>query len=410
MILPPQGPVVPSASLAQAVVHPIGEAPAMTTNTSPADPRRRLLDADDPAELLAEARLCLRESPTDALIMVGAGAPGLAPVLTCSSLQELLAPTGERHLHRHLELLRRRGGPQAHALIVVGDGYQDVPEPVVRAVLRQAGELLRCAARDLGPAPFALHSLRAAAGASCWELLAVRDGDGVEPSRAGPLRPFQDTRAAAAAVLTGNPLPHPEPEDPVLAEIGHRLRLPPRDLATSADIGELFTAARTALGRLRAGSGPAPDAAGMTQCEQIAEFLSAVAVDRLHWELLAQCVEHGAEQRIERETLLQVLVSDPRWRPHPDVCAGGPWYQALERLRVVAGAGDAPAAPARGTARSAWRALTALLVMLAWWNHRFATAGGLVDELREREPESTLAPLLSRMTDAPIFPAWWPAA
>ncbi len=365
----------------------------MTTNTSPADPGRRLLDADDPAELLAEARLCLREDPTDALIMVGHGAPGLPPVLTCSSLQELLAPTGAEHVRHHLDLLRRRGGPRAHALIVVGDGYQELPEPAVHTILRRAGGLLHAAARDLEPAAFRLTSLRAAAGASCWDVLPTPDG--VEPSRAGPLRQFQDTRAAAAAVLTGHPLPQPEPADPGLAEIGRRLRLPARDLASSADIGELFAA---------------EGGAGMTECEQLAAFLSAVAVDRLHWELLAQCVEHGADEVIDRETLLQVLVSDGRWRPHPDVCAGGTRYRALEALRVVAGAGDAPGAPARATARSAWRALTALLVMLAWWNHRFATAGGLVDELWEREPESTLAPLLSRMTDAPIFPAWWPAA
>src|SRR5699024_2926748 len=94
----------------------------------------------------------------------------------------------------------------------------------------------------------------------------------------------------------------------------------------------------------------------------------------------------------------------------PDVCAGGDWYLGLERLRSVAAAARAEGTAAqRGTARCAWRALTALLVLLAWWNHRFATAGGLVDELWEEEPESTLAPLLSRMTDTPIFPAWWPS-
>lgn len=149
----------------------------------------------------------------------------------------------------------------------------------------------------------------------------------------------------------------------------------------------------------------------MTKCEQLASLLSAVAVDRLHWELLAQCVEHGTDREVERETLLQALVSDAELIPHEDVCAGGSWYTALEKLRGIAAAACEAASPAElGTARSAWRALTALLVLLAWWNHRFATAGHLVDEIREREPESTLAPLLSRMTDTPIFPAWWPRA
>ena len=132
--------------------------------------------------------------------------------------------------------------------------------------------------------------------------------------------------------------------------------------------------------------------------------------DSLHWELLAQLVEHGGAPPIARDTLLQELVADPARRPHPDVCAGGRVYVLLEEMRCVASAAlDAAGPAARGTARPAWRALTALLVLLAWWNHRFATAGSLVDELRHREPDSTLAPLLSRMTDTPVFPAWWPS-
>ena len=83
----------------------------------------------------------------------------------------------------------------------------------------------------------------------------------------------------------------------------------------------------------------------------------------------------------------------------------------LEEMRCVAAAALDGAEPgARGTARPALRALTALLVLLGWWNHRFASAGSLVDELREREPDSTLAPLLTRMTDTPVFPAWWPSS
>jgi hypothetical protein len=149
----------------------------------------------------------------------------------------------------------------------------------------------------------------------------------------------------------------------------------------------------------------------MTECEHISQLLAALAVDRLHWELLAQLVEHGGAPPIARETLLQELVRDPDRRPHEDVRAGGEVYVLLEEMRRIAGAALADAGPsARGTARPAWRALTALMVLLAWWNHRFATAGELIDELREREPDSTLAPLLSRMTDTPVFPAWWPSS
>lgn len=43
----------------------------MTTHITPADPGRHLGAADDPAELLAEARLSLHEAPADCLLLSG---------------------------------------------------------------------------------------------------------------------------------------------------------------------------------------------------------------------------------------------------------------------------------------------------------------------------------------------------
>ncbi|MGP9539680.1 hypothetical protein ACT3SP_16895 [Brachybacterium sp. AOP43-C2-M15] len=390
----------------------------MTTNTTPADHGRHLLAAPDPAELLAQARLSLREIPSDCLLLAGGGGPATAPMLTRSSLADLLGPHGGEDLARHLALMSAQGSASGHALIVLGDGHQSLLGPVVHDVLRRAGELL-CAAVDAqdpsaGSGPFELLSIRGAAAGCCWEIErppSPAGGGELRLSRTAALREFTDTRAAASAVLDGHQMPRCEDEQEDLLEIGRRLEVPAADLASSADPGELFALARAVLDALLAPAGTLGERDRMTKCEQVAALLSAVAVDRLHWDLLARCVEHDGERTIERETLLQQLVSDPRWRPHADVCAGGSWYIGLERLRVVAaGAMERAAVPERSTARSAWRALTTLLVLLAWWNHRFATAGRLVDELREREPESTLAPLLSRMTDTPIFPAWWPGA
>src|SRR5699024_7538600 len=167
-----------------------------------------------------------------------------------------------------------------------------------------------------------------------------------------------DTRAAAAAVRCGRPTPRADAHEDALREIGRTLHLPLADLASAADPGALFAAARAALAPLLRENGRLSARDRMTKCEQVAALLSAVAVDRLHWELLAQCVEHGASHRIDRETLLQCLVSDPEWAPHPDVCAGGDWYLGLERLRSVAAAARAEGTAAqRGTARCAWRAL-----------------------------------------------------
>lgn len=389
----------------------------MTAHTTPPDHGRPLLVIQDAAELLAETRISLRETPSDCLILAGGG-PGSRPLLTRSSLADLLGPHGQEDLVRHLALMAERGSSVAHALIVLGDGYQDLLDPVVREVLLRVGALLRAAetSRSQGPgaAPVRLLSIRGAASGSAWEIDRPPAADGtaeMSPRRTGALREFCDTRAAASAVLVGQLMPRRDEHAQALLDIGSSLHVPPADLRSTADPAELFERAREALGAVTAPAGTPVDAERMTKCEPVAALLSAVAVDRLHWELLAQCVERGGDRRIERETLLQRLVDDPDWAPHFDVCAGGSWYVGLERLRLVAGAAAAAATtPQRSTARSAWRALTTLLVLLAWWNHRFATAGGLVDELRDREPDSTLAPLLSRMTDTPIFPAWWPGA
>lgn len=390
----------------------------MTTHITPADHGRHLIDVHDPAELLAEARLCLREPPTDSLILAGSGGASSPPMITRSALADLLGPGGGENLGRHLSLMRDRGSSFVHALIVLGDGYQELWEPVIHEVMHRAGQLLHAAAlavesQSSAESTFQLLFIHGAASSTSWELGRDPQGGaarGVALTATGPLRQFSDTRAAASAVLTGRPIPRHESADPLLEQIGQGLRLPALDVTSAEDPGRLFTVALSALEKLGGSASGLSPAEQMTEYEHIASLLSAVAVDRLHWELLAQLVEHGGTRTIERETLLQTLVNDRQWQPHEDICAGGRSYGGLEKLRRVAAVTMATALPAeRRIARSAWRALTALLVLLAWWNHRFATAGGLVDELREQEPESTLAPLLSRMTDTPIFPAWWPS-
>ena len=393
----------------------------MTTNFTPADNDSPLLRVLDPAELLAEARLSLQDQPSDCLLLVGGGGTEDASMITRSSLRHLLAEHGQENLVRHLGMMRERGSRQVAAVVVIGDGYQDVLEPVIREVLRRTAVLLRAAARTFRPATLELVTVQGAAAGRRWEVL---EGSGQDAGQQGDqqgdlemtledrgsLLAFSDTRAAASAVLVGRQIRQPEPDQRLLADIGRELELPAADLALEADPGELLAAALTALEQLRSRPDGLRERSGMTKCEQIAALLSAVAVDRLHWELLAQCVERGERREISRETLLQILVRDRSWSPHEDVCAGGRWYSGIEQLRRIAAEAMVSTAPAhRATARSAWRGMTALLVILAWWNHRFATAGRFVDELWAQEPESTLAPLLSRMTDTPIFPAWWPS-
>ncbi|MDN6302350.1 MAG: hypothetical protein L0J57_04800, partial [Brachybacterium sp.] len=126
----------------------------MTTDTTPADHGRHLLAAEDPAELLAEALLCLGEPPTDCLILAGRGEVGTAALITRSPLHELLGPLGGANLQRHLALMRDRGTGVVHALLVLGDGHQVLLAPVVEDILLRAGTLVHEAARAVGAGSF----------------------------------------------------------------------------------------------------------------------------------------------------------------------------------------------------------------------------------------------------------------
>ena len=388
----------------------------MSTHLSAAGAGRPLRPVPDPAELLATARLALHRIPWDDLIVVGRGTTTSSPMVTSSPLSELLAPRGAEQIRRHLEALSGHGVRTALVLVVLGDGQRGEPHAEeVSAIAARIGALLPApAAADGGG--LALESTWVLAGGRSARLPTgpvTETGELPVPERPQPLRDFTETRTAARAVLDGHELPSEDasPADlAALTTLGASLVVPAGDLASAEDPGLLLEEAASALERLRAGNAGPQDDAHVTDCERIARVLSALAVDRLHWELMAQLVERGQSRRIDRERLLQVLVSDPEWRPDPSVCAGGRDFRVLSALRVVAAsAWDAAPPGARGGPRDAWRGLTALLVLLSWWNHRYASAGALVDDLLRREPDSTLAPLLGRMTDTPIPPAWWPA-
>src|SRR5690625_7930077 len=89
---------------------------------SSADPDPRHLRAHDPAELIAEARLCLGLIPRDSLVLFGHDGRRTSPLVTRSVRRQLLAPEERGHLENHLELMRRRGCRGAFALILIGDG------------------------------------------------------------------------------------------------------------------------------------------------------------------------------------------------------------------------------------------------------------------------------------------------
>lgn len=383
----------------------------MTTDTFPADPDARHLHAHDPAELLAEARVALSQVPRDCLLLFGHDGERSSPLVTRSERSHLLAARGREHLENHLDLMRRRGCRGAFAVIVLGDGYDGVSEQLVAETISRAGTMLLSTARHLLPEPFQIDHLWVVGDGISRELLLGEETQEAYELWISPpstMRPFASTRSAAHAVLTGQQTPREATAVGPLAALADDLRLRRMD-PDRADAQILFAAARDAVGRLEAGVGAGASQTYVTDCEHLSELLSALAVDSLHWELLAQCVDRGQEHPVDRDRLLQELTADPSLVPDSDVRAGGSWYSVLEKCRAAAGSVIAgPDATQRLLAEEAWRGLTVLLALLSWWNHRFATAGGLIDELWARDPDSTLAPLLTRLTDEPIAPAWWP--
>lgn len=383
----------------------------MSTDTFPADPDPRLLHTHDPAELIAEARVALGQVPRDCLLLFGHDGEQSSPLVTRSDRSHLLAAGGREHLENHLELMRRRGCRGAFAVIVLGDGYGSVSEQLLAETISKGGTMLLSTAHHMLPEPFEIDHLWVAGDGISRELLLgeeTKEAYELWISPPSPLRPYESTRSAAHSVLTGQQTPQEVNADGALAALAGNLRLRRMD-PERTDAQTVFAAARTAVARLEAGTRTAASTTYVTDCEHLSQLLSALAVDSLHWELLALCVDRGQQQPVDRDRLLQELTSDASWIPASDVRAGGAWYLALEKCRVVAASVIAGAeAPQRLLAEEAWRGLTVLLALLSWWNHRFATAGGLVDELWTRDPDSTLAPLLSRLTDEPIAPAWWP--
>lgn len=383
----------------------------MSTDTFPADPDPRLLHAHDPAELIAEARIALGQVPRDCLLLFGHDGEHNSPLVTRSERSHLLAPGGREHLENHLELMRRRGCRGAFAVIVLGDGYGSVSEELLAETISTGGTMLLSTARHLLPESFGIDHLWVAGEGISRELLLGQENQDASElwiSPPSPLRPFESTRSAAHAVLTGQPTPQEPAADGALAAVAGDLRLRRTD-PDRTDAHAVFAAGRLAVARLGAGARAGAPATYVTDCEQLSQLLSALAVDSLHWELLALCVDRGQPHPVDRDRLLQELTSDPAWIPDADVRAGGSWYLALETCRAAAASvATGPEIAQSHLAEEAWRGLTVLLALLSWWNHRFATAGGLVDELWTRDPDSTLAPLLARLTDEPIAPAWWP--
>lgn len=404
---------------------PAGKPRDMTTNFQPSDSASpRLLRSEDPAELLAMAHLSFMSSPQDDLVLIGHRGDPSTPVITRSALSHLLDPARHHQLGRHLAMLQARGCSHAVALLVVGDGYRQVDEEHYAHAAIQGGLGLFTAAAALRPDPLQITAAWVLGEGSAHELRLLEsppDRPDITCSPPRLLRPFAETGEAAEAVLTGRALPCTAHMD-LFTRIGATLPLATEMLDDGAPaaqqtplrndplpLAEAFSRAQTALRGIPATVQDPSSPLLVTQCEQLARFLRAMAEQEALWELLALCAERGNAPMADLGDVLEEMFHNPDCIPHHDVQAGGSWFMAIEQARTAAAAArDRGPAQGRATAVEAWRALTAALTLLHWWNHRYASAGDLVDELDADERAQRLALLLRRLTDTPIHPAWWP--
>jgi hypothetical protein len=396
-------------------------------------PPPRTLRADDPSELLAEAHVCLGDVPRDCLVLIGHTRRRSSPLATRIALRDLSSSGGGVDLLGHLETMRRAGCDGAFALAIAGDGLRPVEPERADQVRMTALEVVRAAVLS-GPGVFDVPEAWALAGGRAERFVLEPDGDGQLllgiQEHPEALRPPRDTLVGVEEVRAGRRMPHDDPgADAALRRLGDHLRtvtavaahgpsVSPDSPRPAADLCEQVGALSRRLHRVRSllvrsepSETAAPDEGGqlMTECEQLAALRRSLAAPGSRTVLLETVTGLRAPTPDGSfDALVARLRTDPSLRPGRDICAGGEAYRTLEEMRLLLeGTGESPL---DGESARAWAAISTALAVLAWWNHRFATAGDLAEEILMRCERDPLAPFLLQLADAPVRPAWQPTA
>lgn len=413
---------------------------------APVQPPPRTLRADDPSELLAEARVTLGCVPRDCLVMIGHSARRSSPLATRVALRDVGDGPGGVDLPRHLELLERAGCDGAFAIVLAGDGFETVEQSRTDDARRVALEVVRAAALR-GPGGFDVPEAWVVSDGWADSLALTPEDDGTFALRLHqqqePLTAPRDTLVGVQEIHAGRMVPEEDHAlERELREIGDALRhVETRAEGPEVGCSVFEIAARWhslpgALGRARAAarapgadadaseaapgggvSEDAPDrrpgwsASFMTQCEPLAEVRDLLAAPDAALALLhvlaglEQDAPDGGLDGLVR--LVARLSDDPSLRPSASICAGGEWFQSLHEMRMACeGTGSAPMV---GASAAAWTALGTVLAVLSWWNHRFASADDLAQEIGMRGDDEVLALFLLQIARARVRPAWRPA-
>jgi hypothetical protein len=396
-----------------------------------------VLHADEPAELLAQARLFLGSVPRDSVVLIGHDADRRAPLATMVSLHDVLLDLGHREeapavpatdslLGAQVAALHGHGCAGAFALVVLGDGYEPCADEKLVDLAHWAAAQVVTAAREMD-GDFALpEACLVIEGEATRVRVLGTDRDGVDLAvRAeGAIPAVEDTMIAAQAVAAGWVVPDEDVEGRRrLRRVGAIVRTALADAArpdaSSADGRPVPDPDRVAasLWRLRRGADAGLEGRSVSECEHLLPMISALAPDDGWNTVLRMLVQEGSvpEKGLGDcpEDVLLTLIEDPRRRPGVNVRAGGSLYEAVVDLRwMLAGAieedmADGTGLPESDLART-WVHASVVLGLVAWWNHRFATAGHIAEEIGRRPGREDLARLLTHLTEGPLRPAWRP--
>lgn len=387
---------------------PASSAPAPSPGAVPSGRLR----AQDPAELLAMARLHLQLVPRDSLVLIGHQRRRTTAVTLRTDLEMVLADGHGRRLEEVFDMLRAEGATGAFALVVLSDGYT-MPDPGCSSASEEREELgafvasrILMTALSMLPQEFDVPEVWVLEAGRARPFLMERapDGEAGFDLASGPARdlgPISSTLVAADAVLAGGRVPDgPDPARSALR--GHRRAL------RAAEVVRPALPLRIAWGRACAaidvlGIGTVSDEVQMTACEHLAEFVEAMAEPDSAEALLGLLA--GPSTGSIEEILLRVLRS-PRCSPGASIRPGGRLFVALESVVEMSAPG--PGEAVLGGRGEGWANTASVLSLVEWWNHRYAQGGDLADTVLARDPGHPLARCAAQLTTIPVPPRWRP--
>jgi hypothetical protein len=279
-------------------------------NTTPATIS---LDAEDPAELLAQASLFLGSVIHDGLVLIGRRENG-APMACRVPLEDIAAMTDSHRVSALVEKplisLLENDCNGAYLLIVLGDGFDPDDGKKAREAMVQIAVLVLTLAVTMLPEPLEITSAWIVGGGRALEVRVFdvdEEGVSIGTREHGPITPVTATRVMAQAVHAGVMVPQDSPIEHWYA-VGRGLagsRTRGRTLR-AADVGAALTELPALLGGVRDAEPT------MSECERLVSLMRYLGRRDCWWDVLALVLARGTAGPELDDDLVGALVKDPR--------------------------------------------------------------------------------------------------